>query len=142
MFKTVSSDCHLDCSYCYFRETLYGGRGHGSPRQRISEAMLEKFIPEYMEYVADSPVASIAWQGGEPTLAGLPFFERVVALQAAPARPPMTISNALQTNGILLNDDWGAFLRRYNFLVGVSLDGPPEIHDQQRRARSGRGSFD
>jgi len=142
MFKTVSSDCNLDCSYCYFRETLYGGRGSGSPRHRISAQMLEKFIPEYMEYVADSHVASIAWQGGEPTLAGLPFFERVVALQAAHARAPMTISNALQTNATLIDDDWAAFLRRYNFLVGVSIDGPREAHDAARKYASGRGSFD
>jgi uncharacterized protein len=142
MFKTVSSDCNLDCSYCYFRETLYGGRGTGSPRRRISEAMLEKFIPEYMEYVADSHVASIAWQGGEPTLAGRPFFERVVALQAAHARPPMTISNALQTNATLIDDDWAQFLKTYNFLVGVSVDGPRDLHDAARRYASGRGSFD
>jgi uncharacterized protein len=138
MFKTFSTDCNLDCAYCYYRESLEGTR----VRRRIDPRLLETFVPQYMAYVADSRAASFAWQGGEPTLAGLPFFERVVALQAAHARPGTTIANALQTNGLLLDDDWGAFLKRYNFLVGISLDGPQEIHDRLRRARSGRGSFD
>jgi uncharacterized protein len=138
MFKTVSTDCNLDCAYCYYRESLEGSR----VRRRIEPRLLETFIPQYMAYIADSGVASFAWQGGEPTLAGLPFFERVVALQAAHARPGTTISNALQTNGLLLDDAWGEFLKLYNFLVGVSLDGPREIHDALRTTRSGRGSFD
>lgn len=138
MFKTVSTDCNLDCAYCYYRESLEGTR----VRRRIEPKLLETFIPQYMAYVADSGVASFAWQGGEPTLAGLPFFDRVVALQARHARPGTTITNALQTNGLLLDDEWGAFLKRYNFLVGISLDGPQPIHDAQRRAKSGRGSFD
>ncbi|TAK20507.1 MAG: anaerobic sulfatase maturase [Chloroflexota bacterium] len=138
MFKTVSTDCNLDCAYCYYRESLEGTR----VRRRIDPRLLETFIPQYMAYVADARAASFAWQGGEPTLAGLPFFERVVALQAHHARPGTTIANALQTNGLLLDDEWGAFLKRYNFLVGISLDGPQPIHDQQRRAKSGRGSFD
>ena len=138
MFKTVSTDCNLDCAYCYYRESLEGTR----VRRRIEPRLLETFIPQYMAYVADVGVASFAWQGGEPTLAGLPFFERVVALQARHARPKTTISNALQTNGLLLNDEWGAFLKTYNFLVGVSVDGPRELHDRLRTAKSGRGSFD
>ena len=138
MFKTVSTDCNLDCAYCYYRESLEGTR----VRRRIEPRLLETFIPQYMAYVADTGVASFAWQGGEPTLAGLPFFERVVALQAAHARPGTTISNALQTNGLLLDDAWGQFLETYGFLVGVSVDGPQEIHDAQRKAKSGRGSFD
>ena len=88
MFKTVSSDCNLDCGYCYYRESLYGGRGGGSGGHRVSIHLLERFIPAYMAYVADSGVASFAWQGGEPTLAGPAFFERAVALQARHARPP------------------------------------------------------
>ena len=138
MFKTVSTDCNLDCAYCYYRESLEGTR----VRRRIEPRLLETFIPQYMAYVADAGVASFAWQGGEPTLAGLPFFERVVALQAAHARPGTTISNALQTNGLLLDDAWGAFLKTYGFLVGVSIDGPQPIHDAQRKAKSGSGSFD
>ncbi|HEY8478089.1 MAG TPA: anaerobic sulfatase maturase [Chloroflexota bacterium] len=138
MFKTVSTDCNLDCAYCYYRESLEGTR----VRRRISLEMLDRFMAQYMEYVADVGVASIAWQGGEPTLAGLSFFEHVVALEAHYARPGTTIANALQTNGVLLDDDWGAFLKRYHFLVGVSVDGPRAIHDRLRTYKSGRGSFD
>jgi len=137
MFKTVSTDCNLDCTYCYYRESLEGTR----LRRRLDLSLLERFIPRYMAYVADVKVASMSWQGGEPTLAGLPFFERVVALQAANAAPGTLISNALQTNAVLLDDAWGAFLKRYNWLVGVSLDGPEQIHDSLRTDRGGRGSF-
>jgi uncharacterized protein len=137
MFKTVSTDCNLDCTYCYYRESLEGTRA----RRRLDMRLLERFIPAYMSYVADARTSSMSWQGGEPTLAGLPFFERVVALQAAYAAPGTLISNALQTNAILLDEAWGAFLKRYNWLVGVSLDGPEEIHDALRTDRGGRGSF-
>jgi uncharacterized protein len=137
MFKTVSTDCNLDCAYCYYRESLEGTR----VRRRLDPSLLERFIPAYMSYVADVRTASMSWQGGEPTLAGLRFFERVVALQAAYAAPGTLISNALQTNAVLLDEAWGAFLRRYNWLVGVSLDGPEEVHDALRTDRGGRGSF-
>src|SRR5579875_132352 len=138
MFKTVSTDCNLDCQYCYYRESLEGTR----VRRRIAPEMLERFMEQYMEYVSDARIASLSWQGGEPTLAGLSFFEKVVALEARYARPGTVISNALQTNGVLLDDAWGTFLKTYNFLVGVSLDGPPEIHNRRRTYRSGRGTFD
>jgi len=137
LFKTVSSDCNLDCSYCYYRQSLEGKRVH----RRIGEAVLDAFMRQYMQYVADARMASLSWQGGEPTLAGLEFFERVVALEARYAAPGTTISNALQTNAVLLDDRWGEFLRRYSFLVGVSLDGPEAVHDEVRRDRGGHGSF-
>jgi uncharacterized protein len=137
MFKTVSTDCNLDCAYCYYRESLEGSR----VRRRLDSGLLDRFIPAYMAYIADVKVASMSWQGGEPTLAGLPFFERVVALQAAHAVPGTLISNALQTNAVLVDEAWGAFLKRYNWLVGVSLDGPEEIHDALRTNRGGAGSF-
>jgi uncharacterized protein len=138
MFKTVSTDCNLDCDYCYYRESLEGTR----VRRRINPDLLDTFFAQYLEYVADAGVASVAWQGGEPTLAGLRFFEEVVALEARHARPGATIANALQTNGVLLDDAWGSFLKTYNFLVGVSIDGPEEVHNRRRTYRSGRGSFD
>lgn len=137
LFKTVSSDCNLDCSYCYYRQSLEGTR----VRRRMDDGVLATFLGQYMDYVADTHVAALAWQGGEPTLAGLAFFERVVALEAEHAQGRMTIGNALQTNAVLLDDRWGEFLHRYNFLVGVSLDGPEEIHDALRRDRGGHGSF-
>jgi len=110
-------------------------------RRRIEEPVLDAFMRQYMKHVADSRAASLSWQGGEPTLAGIEFFERVVTLEAKYAAPGTTITNALQTNAILLDDRWGEFLHRYSFLVGVSLDGPETIHDDVRRDRGGHGSF-
>jgi uncharacterized protein len=137
LFKTVSTDCNLDCSYCYYRESSEGTR----LRRRIDRNMLEALVPQYMEYVADVGQAGFAWQGGEPTLAGLEFFRWVVDLEDRHARPGTVISNALQTNGVLLDDAWGSFLKQYNFLVGVSVDGPAEVHDIARKDRGGHGSF-
>ncbi len=137
MFKTVSSDCNLDCSYCYYRVSLEGER----PRRRLDIALLERFLPQYMEYVADTHQANLSWQGGEPTLAGLDFFRQVAAMEAKYARPPMIINNSLQTNGLLINDEWAELFSTYSFLVGVSLDGPEEIHDAMRKDRGGHGSF-
>jgi len=137
MFKTVSTDCNLDCSYCYYRESLYGSRA----RHRMREEMLEAFIPQCMEYVSDIGAASFGWQGGEPTLAGLDFFRRAVELQRRSARPDTVVQNALQTNGVLIDDEWARFLSECRFLVGVSLDGPQSIHDSHRKDRRGEGSF-
>src|ERR1051326_3224677 len=110
MFKTVSTDCNLDCSYCYFRESLEGAR----VRRRMDNGLIERFIPAYLEYVADVRMANLAWQGGEPTLAGLPFFQRIVDIEQRSAAPGTVVGNALQTNGVLLNDEWGGFLRQFN----------------------------
>ena len=137
MFKTVSTDCNLDCSYCYYRKSLEGER----PYRRVDLSMLQEFMPQYMDYIADAHQANLSWQGGEPTLIGLDFFRWVVELEAANAQPPTVISNTLQTNGMLLNNDWGSFLSTYNFLVGVSLDGPKTIHNLERKDRGGQGSF-
>ncbi|MCP4606704.1 MAG: anaerobic sulfatase maturase [Proteobacteria bacterium] len=137
MFKTVSSNCNLDCSYCYFRESLEGDR----VGREIDREMLERFVPEYLDYTADTKGASFGWQGGEPTLAGLDFFRWVVELQARHAWPGTVLSNDLQTNGVLIDDEWAGFFKQYNFLVGVSLDGPEEIHDALRKDRGGRGTF-
>jgi len=138
MFKTVSTDCNLDCSYCYYRESIEGMR----VRRRIEPAMLERFVPAYMDYVADTGSASFAWQGGEPLLAGLDFFRNAVALQLRHAHRGTSISNALQTNATLVTDEWATYFSEHNFLVGVSLDGPKEIHDRERKDRGGHGSFE
>ncbi|MFP7298878.1 anaerobic sulfatase maturase [Neobacillus niacini] len=136
MWKTVSEACNLACDYCYY------SRCGGKPGKinRIDDGVLEKFIKEYMAISNGS--AKFAWQGGEPLLAGLDFFEKVVELQAKYAPPHTMISNSLQTNGTLLNDEIAQFLKKYNFLVGVSLDGPKEINDARRITGSGSGSFD
>ena len=85
---------------------------------------------------------TFAWQGGEPTLLGIDFFERAFALQQRHRRPGMTIHNALQTNGTRLDDAWGAFFKAHDVLVGISIDGPRELHDAYRIDKGGTGSFD
>ncbi|EKN65237.1 radical SAM domain-containing protein [Neobacillus bataviensis LMG 21833] len=137
MWKTVSEDCNLACDYCYY--STCGGKP-GRKINRIDSTILEKFIKEYME--RSKGAATFAWQGGEPLLAGHDFFEEVVSLQAKYAPKNTIISNSLQTNGTLLNDKWASFLKTYQFLVGVSLDGPKEIHDARRVDSRGQGSFD
>jgi uncharacterized protein len=137
MWKTVSEDCNLACDYCYYSSC--GGKP-GATIKRISLDLLEKFIQEYMEMTHG--FASFIWQGGEPLLAGLDFFQEVVSLQAKYAPRNTIISNSVQTNGTLINEEWAAFFKRYNFLVGISLDGPKEIHDSRRVTSSGKGSFE
>jgi len=136
MFKTVSAVCNLDCAYCYHRES-----SRGADRRALDPELLEKVIPEVMAYTADAGTASFSWQGGEPTLAGLGFFRRAVALEARLAQLGTVIDNSLQTNAVLIDDEWARFLAEHRFLVGVSLDGPERIHDAARRDRGGRGSF-
>ena len=137
MWKTVSDDCNLACDYCYY--STCGGRP-GPERARIDDALLERTIRAYMEQSRGA--IGFAWQGGEPLLAGLPFFEKVVALQAHYAPPNTAIGNAVQTNGTALTEAWARFFRQYHFLVGVSIDGPKEVHDAHRVTATGKGSFD
>lgn len=136
MWKTVSEACNLACDYCYY------SRCKGRPKRidRIDDAVLDKFIKEYMEMKRG--VVPFAWQGGEPLLAGLDFFKKVVFYQAKHAPPNTTISNSIQTNGTLIKKEWADFFKTYNFLVGVSIDGPKEINDARRVTGSGKGSFD
>lgn len=136
MWKTVSESCNLACDYCYY------SRCNGRPGKidRIDDEVLEKFIIEYMDMKRG--VVPFAWQGGEPLLAGLDFFKKVVSLQARHAPKNTTISNSVQTNGTLIKKEWAEFFKTYNFLVGVSIDGPKEINDARRVTGSGKGSFD
>ena len=105
----------------------------------MPDAVLAAFIRQYIES-QPTPEVAFVWQGGEPTLLGLDFFRRVVALQQ-PFASNKTISNSLQTNGTLLDDEWCRFLKDHGFMVGISLDGPQSIHDRYRLDRKGQGSF-
>ncbi len=136
MWKTVSEACNLACDYCYY------SRCGGQPDkiERIDTRILEKFIKEYMGMTTG--FASFAWQGGEPLLAGLDFFKEVVSLQAKYAPKHTMISNALQTNATLLTDEWAKFFKQFQFLIGVSLDGPKHINDARRVTGHGLGSYD
>ena len=106
----------------------------------MSDEVLSAFVSDYIAS-QPTPVVEFVWQGGEPTLTGLDFFKKVVKEQK-PYAKEKTIRNSLQTNGTLLTDEWCAFLKKNNFMVGISLDGPREIHDTYRRDRSGHGTFD
>jgi uncharacterized protein len=135
MWKTVSEACNLACDYCYYSSC----NGRPESINRIEDHVIEKFIKEYM--AISNGVVSFTWQGGEPLLAGLDFFKKVVSLQAKYAPNNTSISNTIQTNGTLIDEEWAAFFKKYNFLVGVSLDGPKEINDARRITGSGIGSF-
>ncbi len=138
MLKPRGAICNLDCRYCYFlsKERLYP-----SSVFRMDDATLERFTCEYIQ-AQRVPEVTFAWQGGEPTLMGVEFFERAVELQHKHARPGMTIYNALQTNATLLDDRWCEFLHAHDFLVGVSLDGPRELHDAYRVDKGGAPTFE
>lgn len=139
MAKPAGSTCNLDCAYCFYlsKETLPGGPGPG----RMSDEVLENFVRSYIEGVTGDEVV-FSWQGGEPTLRGLDFFRRVVELQRKHAKPGQRIENDLQTNGTLLDEEWCVFLREHRFLVGLSIDGPCELHDAYRVTKGGRPTFD
>ncbi|XHU85472.1 anaerobic sulfatase maturase [Peribacillus muralis] len=135
MWKTVSEDCNLSCDYCYY--STCGGKAKG--KNRIDPDLLRRFIQQYMSET--NGIASFVWQGGEPLLAGFDFFQEVVTLQAEFAPPHTIISNAIQTNATLINEQWARFFKKHRFLVGVSLDGPEEINDRRRVTGTGVGSY-
>jgi uncharacterized protein len=132
--KPTGSICNLGCHYCYYlkKKLLY-------PRSesfRMSDAVLEKYIVQHIE-AAPGPTINFSWHGGEPTLLGLDYFRKIRALQRKHLPPARRIFNGMQTNGTLLDEDWGRFLAAEDFTVGLSLDGPKELHDQHRLFKGG-----
>jgi uncharacterized protein len=136
--KPTGAACNLDCKYCFFlsKEMLYPGS-----RFRMSEQLLEAYIRQMIES-QEVPEVSLAWQGGEPTLMGLDFFKRSVELAKKYQKPGTTIQYTMQTNGILLDEDWCDFFRENNFLIGLSIDGTKDLHDFYRVDKGGHGTFD
>src|SRR5271165_6834275 len=136
--KPSGSTCNIDCAYCFFlsKEALYPNDKH-----RMSEATLESYIRQLLESHR-TPEVTVAWQGGEPTLMKLEFFEKAVALVEKYRKPGQTVQQTFQTNGLLIDDAWCAFFKKHNLLVGLSVDGPRELHDAYRRDRRGQGTFD
>jgi len=136
--KPTGATCNLDCKYCFYlsKEMLYPG-----DRFRMSHQMLETYIRQLLEAQPAGEV-NVAWQGGEPTLMGLDFFKRSVEYVEKYRKPGQSILHTMQTNGTLLNDDWCAFFKQNNFLIGLSVDGPKEMHDAYRVNKGGGGSFD
>ncbi len=138
MAKPTGSACNLNCDYCFFlkKERLFPGSNF-----RMSDEVHESYIRQLLE-AHRVPSITIAWQGGEPTLMGLDFFRRSMELQKKYQKPGTRIENTFQTNGVLLNDEWCRFFHENNFLIGLSLDGPKELHDFYRKDKGGHGTFD
>jgi uncharacterized protein len=138
MVKPVGPICNLDCKYCFYleKERLYPGPAQWA----MPDEVLDSFIRQYID-ATPSPSVQFTWQGGEPTLLGVDYFRRVVALQTRYA-DGKHIQNGFQTNGILINDEWAQFLKDSKFLVGISIDGPRELHDAYRVNKGGQPTFD
>jgi uncharacterized protein len=122
--SSAGSMCNLDCQYCFL----------------LSEEALEEYIRQLLES-HDSPTVTVAWQGEEPTLLGLPFFQRATELVEKYRRPRQEVQHTFQTAGISLDDKWCAFFRQHDILVGLSVDGPQEVHDRYHVARGGKSAF-
>ncbi len=138
LIKPVSGDCNLRCDYCFYLRAaeLYPE----TTRHRMPDDILETIIRGLLGYRFQQTV--FAWQGGEPTLIGIDFFRRAVAFEQQYGAPGQAVGNGIQTNGVLIDDEWCQLFRDYKFLVGLSIDGPREIHDKYRRNKAGRGFWD
>lgn len=137
MLKPIGAACNLACNYCYYLEksNLYKYQ----PKRQMSEELLERFVKDYIEAQTMNEVV-FTWHGGEPTLRPLSFYQKAVELQKKYAGGRI-IHNSLQTNGTLLTDEWCRFLKANNWLVGISIDGPEELHDRYRRDSQGKPSW-
>ncbi len=136
--KPTGPICNLDCEYCFFlsKEALYPG-----DRFRMGDDLLDTYIRQLLESHT-TPEVTIAWQGGEPTLMGVDHFRRAIELVEQYRRPGQTVEHTIQTNGTLLTDEWCELLAEHHFLVGISIDGPPALHDRYRVDKKGRPTYD
>ena len=138
LIKPSGSDCNVDCTYCFYK---CRAPQVGTGRQRMSDEVLERLVKDYLGL--RFRMSGFAWQGGEPTLMGLDFYKRVVDLQTKYGITGQEVGNALQTNALLLDSaDWGRFLHENKFLLGISIDGPKELHDHYRLDLGGHGTWD
>jgi len=139
MAKPSGAICNIDCTYCFYleKEKLYPEKARGS--WKMGDEELELYVKQYIE-ANDIPLVNFAWQGGEPTLLGVDFYKKAVALQKQYAGKKQ-ITNAFQTNAILIDDEWGEFFAENKFLIGVSIDGPEEIHNRYRMTQGGEPTW-
>ena len=137
MIKPIGATCNLACDYCYYldKSKLYKEAGN----HLMSESLLEKFIEEYIQSQT-MPQVLFTWHGGEPLLQHISFYKKAIQLQKKYANGK-TVDNSIQTNGTLLTDEWCKFFKENNFLVGISIDGPQEFHDEFRKDKQGRPTF-
>ena len=137
MAKPIGAICNLNCKYCFYtpKKELYPDQS-----LKMSDEVLEEYTRQYIHAV-NVPEVTFAWQGGEPTLMGIDFFKKALKYQKEYKNPGMQIYNTIQTNGILLDDEWCEFLSENHFLVGISIDGPQELHDAYRKDKNGNPSF-
>jgi len=138
LVKPTGSRCNLACEYCFYldKAALYPGSSF-----RMSDEVLDAYIRQYLAS-QQIPEVSVSWQGGEPTLMGVDFYRRAVELVRKYQRPGQRVSYSLQTNGILLDEQWCSFFKQHDFLIGLSMDGPAEFHDAYRVDKGGKGSFE
>ncbi|HEX4504017.1 MAG TPA: anaerobic sulfatase maturase [Scandinavium sp.] len=139
MAKPVSYQCNIACDYCFYLEKDQGTLKPRKPARHMDDTTLEAYVRQYIE-ANPGPEVEFTWQGGEPTLAGIAFYEKALALQAKYAAGKR-ISNSIQTNGVLIDEPWAEFLARNHFLVGLSIDGPAWLHDTYRKTRSQKSVF-
>ena len=136
LVKPASHLCNLACDYCFYKRVA---QVYPEGNRIMSKDVAHTFVRQALSLGATHN--SFCWQGGEPTLCGLDFFKHVASLQRQYLQPGQAVENSIQTNGRLLDRDWALFLRRNRFLVGLSLDGPVEIHDRYRKTGDNRGTF-
>jgi uncharacterized protein len=136
LIKPVSYLCNLDCTYCFYKKTAAIYRNPSM----MNSGVLEKFISAVMGYSAGGHCV-FSWQGGEPLLAGVDFYKKVVELQSRYGRSGQIVSNTIQTNGLLIDEKFTEFFKKYRVFIGLSLDGPREIHNVYRKHPSGEGTF-
>lgn len=137
MSKPSGSDCNLDCEYCFYleKEALYPSER----KRRMSDDVLSDYVRNYIASQPPGHEVAFTWQGGEPTLLGIDFYKRAIALQKH-FGAGRTITNSFQTNGLLLDDTWCQFFADEDFLIGLSIDGPADIHDEYRITKGGKPS--
>lgn len=138
LIKPASAVCNLDCAYCFYLDRE-ADPYRDLPGRSMDLETLERLVDTWMFY--SYPASTFAFQGGEPTLAGLRFFERLIEYQKRYGRDGQSVGNSLQTNGILIDDAWCKLLKEYQWLVGLSLDGPEQMHDRYRLNRGGQGTW-
>lgn len=138
LIKPISANCNINCEYCFYK-VLSNNREEYN-KGFMTEDTLEELVKQAVLYAEGS--LTFAFQGGEPMLAGLSFYEKVVSLQEKYKKPGLQIENTIQTNGVLIDEKWAEFFKKHDFLVGLSLDGPKKIHDRFRKDCQEKGTFD